>query len=41
MLGTFDLDALQKAADAYRTLGLIERPIRVADVVDTRLLPAA
>lgn len=41
VLGTFDLDALQKAADAYRTLGLIERPIRVADVVDTRLLPAA
>jgi len=40
-LGAFDLDALQKAADAYRALGLVQRPIRVADVVDAGLLPAA
>lgn len=38
-LGSFDLDALQQAADAYRALGLVQRPIRVADVVDTSLLP--
>jgi NitT/TauT family transport system substrate-binding protein len=40
-LGAFDLEALQKAADAYRALGLVQRPIRVADVVDAGLLPAA
>ncbi|MNS38593.1 putative thiamine biosynthesis protein [compost metagenome] len=40
-LGTFDMDSLQKAADAYRALGLIENPINVAAVVDTRLLPEA
>ncbi|RYF81275.1 MAG: nitrate ABC transporter substrate-binding protein [Comamonadaceae bacterium] len=38
-LGAFDLDSLQKAADAYRALGLVQRQIRVADVVDARLLP--
>jgi len=38
-LGTFDLDSLQKAADAYRALGLIEKPIDIAAVVDTGLLP--
>ncbi len=37
-LGAFDLDSLQKAADAYRTLGLIEHPIRVSDVVSSDLL---
>lgn len=40
-LGSFDLDALQKGADAYRALGLVQRRITVADVVDTSLLPAA
>lgn len=40
-LGTFNLDSLQKAADAYRALGLVQRQIKVADVVDTSLLPAA
>lgn len=40
-LGSFDLAALQKGADAYRALGLVQRPIKVADVVDTRLLPSA
>ena len=39
MLGRFDLDSLQKAADAYLALGLIEQPIRVRDAVDTSLLP--
>ncbi|MDT0140161.1 ABC transporter substrate-binding protein [Acidovorax sp. PRC11] len=40
-LGAFNLESLQQAADAYRALGLVQRPIRVADVVDTRLLPSA
>ena len=40
-LGSFDLDALQKGADAYRALGLVQRQITVADVVDTSLLPSA
>jgi NitT/TauT family transport system substrate-binding protein len=40
-LGAFDLVALQKAADAFRALGLVTREIRVSDVVDTSLLPAA
>jgi len=40
-LGAFDLDSLQKAADAYRALGLIQQPIDVKAVVDTRLLPGA
>jgi len=38
-LGTLDLDSLQKAADAYRKLGLIEREIKVSDVVSSALLP--
>ena len=38
-LGSFDLDALQKAADAYRKLGLIEHDVKVSDVVATDLLP--
>ena len=38
-LGAFDLDSLQKAADAYRKLGLIERDIKVSDVVSAALLP--
>ncbi|WP_311223717.1 MULTISPECIES: ABC transporter substrate-binding protein [unclassified Acidovorax] len=40
-LGTFNLASLQKGADAYHALGLVQRPIRVADVVDASLLPAA
>ncbi|CAB3679328.1 nitrate ABC transporter substrate-binding protein [Achromobacter marplatensis] len=40
-LGTLDLDLLQKAADAYRELGLIQNRIDVAAAVDTSLLPAA
>ncbi|MDA7418135.1 ABC transporter substrate-binding protein [Xenophilus arseniciresistens] len=38
-LGAFDLDSLQKAADAYRALGLVQRPIHIRDAVDTGLLP--
>ncbi|MCY7317789.1 MAG: ABC transporter substrate-binding protein [Ramlibacter sp.] len=38
-LGAFDLDSLQKAADAYRKLGLIEREIKVSAVVGADLLP--
>ncbi len=38
-LGAMDLSSLQAAADAYRKLGLIERPIRMADVVVSDLLP--
>ncbi|WP_144631641.1 ABC transporter substrate-binding protein [Bordetella genomosp. 13] len=40
-LGAFDLPSLQKAADAYRALGLIQHPIDVAGVVDASLLPGA
>ncbi|WP_341644955.1 ABC transporter substrate-binding protein [Thauera sp. SDU_THAU2] len=40
-LGSFDLEALQKGADAYRALGLVQRRIEVAKVVDTSLLPEA
>jgi NitT/TauT family transport system substrate-binding protein len=40
-LGAFNLDSLQKGADAYRALGLVQRQIKVADVVDTSLLPVA
>lgn len=39
-LGAFDLESLQKAADAYLKLGLIEHAIKVSDVVSTELLPA-
>ena len=32
-LGSFDMAALQKGADAYRALGMVQRQIKVADVV--------
>jgi len=38
-LGAFDLVSLQKAADAYHDLGLIQHPIDVKRVVDANLLP--
>lgn len=38
-LGAFDLESLQKAADAYRKLGLVQRDIKVSDVVSQDLLP--
>jgi len=39
-LGAMDLDSLQKAANAYRQLGLISNPLKVAEVVSPELLPA-
>lgn len=38
-LGAFDMAVLQKAADTYLALGLVQRPIKVADVVSQDLLP--
>ena len=38
-LGAFDLASLQKAADAYRKHGLIQREIKVSEVVSQDLLP--
>jgi NitT/TauT family transport system substrate-binding protein len=38
-LGTFDLVSLQKAADTYKKLGMIQRDIKVSDVVQQDLLP--
>lgn len=40
-LGEFDIPSLQKAADAYRALGLIQHPIDIAGVVGADLLPQA
>jgi NitT/TauT family transport system substrate-binding protein len=38
-LGAFDMVSLQKAADAYRKLGLVQREIKVSEVVSQDLLP--
>ena len=38
-LGAFDMDVLQKAADTYLALGLVQRAIKVSDVVSQDLLP--
>jgi NitT/TauT family transport system substrate-binding protein len=38
-LGTMDVTALQAAADTYRKLGLIQKPIDVSTVVSQDLLP--
>jgi NitT/TauT family transport system substrate-binding protein len=38
-LGAMDLVSLQKAADAYQKLGLIQHPIKVADITSQELLP--
>lgn len=40
-LGSFDLAALQKGADAYRALGLVQRQLKMSDVVDSSLIPGA
>jgi NitT/TauT family transport system substrate-binding protein len=37
-LGTQDIASLQRAADAYHRLGLIDRPLRISDVVSNELL---
>jgi NitT/TauT family transport system substrate-binding protein len=39
-LGAFDMEVLQKAADTYLALGLVQRAIKVSDVVSQDLLPA-
>ena len=39
-LGAFDMAVLQKAADTYLALGLVQRAIKVSDVVSQDLLPA-
>lgn len=38
-LGAFDMSALQKGADAYQAFGVIQRRIKVSDVVSQDLLP--
>ena len=38
-LGALDLASLQQAADVYRKLGMIEKNLRMADVVAADLLP--
>ena len=38
-LGALDLVSLQKAADVYRQLGLVQRPLDMAQVVAVDLLP--
>ncbi len=38
-LGTFDLASLQKAADTYKALGIIQRDIKMLDVVMQDLIP--
>ena len=38
-LGAMDVASLQKAADVYRQLGLVQRPIDMRQVVATDLLP--
>ncbi len=38
-LGTMDVASLQAAAEVYRKLGMVSRPLRMADVVATDLLP--
>ena len=39
-LGTLDVASLQKAADAFRKLGLVQHDIKMSDVVKQDLLPA-
>ncbi len=38
-LGAMDVASLQAAADIYRKLGMVQRPLRMADVVAADLLP--
>ena len=38
-LGALDVASLQAAADVYRKLGMVQQPIRMADVVAADLLP--
>jgi len=38
-LGAFDMAGLQKGANAYKAFGVIQRDIRISDVVSQDLLP--
>ncbi|HZH61610.1 MAG TPA: nitrate ABC transporter substrate-binding protein, partial [Metabacillus sp.] len=38
-LGTFDIEMLQKAADTYKRLGLVENTLDMEDIVTEELLP--
>jgi len=38
-LGAMDVDTMQKAADAYLKIGLIEKPLKIRDYVAQDLLP--
>jgi NitT/TauT family transport system substrate-binding protein len=38
-LGAFDMNVIQKGANAYKAFGLIQRDIKVADVISQDLLP--
>ena len=38
-LGAIDLESLQTAADTYRKLGLLQRALKVSEVVSQDLLP--
>ena len=38
-LGAIDVDMLQKGADAWKRIGLVQRELRMADVVSQDLLP--
>ena len=38
-LGRFDLEALQKGADTFRSLGLIARPLDMKEIVKSDLIP--
>ncbi len=38
-LGAFDMNVIQKGANAYKAFGLIQRDIKIADVISQDLLP--
>jgi len=38
-LGAFDMGVIQKGANAYKSFGLIQRDIKVMDVISQDLLP--
>ena len=40
-LGAFDMVNLQKGANAYKSFGVIQRDIKISDVVSQDLLPTA
>ena len=39
-LGAFDMAVIQKGANAYKAFGLIQRDVKVADVINQDLLPS-